>query len=176
MLKSTRTGRGRAGSSLAVSAFFALLASASCNGESGTCATYACINTATFEDSMTIPKGTQQVDVRFCFEGSCDEGIIDLAAPDASVPCARWVPAARPSFGPGTQVCTSRSDDAGTVAVSAIWDDVQKSSVPPEGSKYQLRISEHGSGSVFLDEALSGSYRVTREDICHVCWEGTLKH
>ena len=168
MLKSTRTGRGRAGSSLAVSAFFALLASASCNGESGTCATYACINTATFQDSMTIPKGTQQVDVRFCFEGSCEEGIIDLAAPDASVPCARW--------GWGTQVCTSHSDDAGTVAVSAIWDHGQSSSVPPEGSKYRLRISDHGSSSVFLDEALSGSYRVTREDICHVCWEGTLKH
>jgi hypothetical protein len=129
------------------------------------CAAYACLDAGQLTGTLSLDAHTTQIDVDFCFEQDCRDALIDLTSTDVGIPCGHWE-------GQST-VCLAPSSASGVFDVTATWDHGQASK-PADGSTYELRLSDHQSNAVLLDQTLSAHYVAGPVDNCHDCWGARL--
>jgi hypothetical protein len=126
------------------------------------CEDYACFNHAQLAGALNVDAHTTQIDVHFCFEQDCRDGLIELTAADGSM-YSTWEG--------GSMVCLAPSAASGVYDVTAWWDH-QQAKQPPDGSSYELRLTDHQSNAVLLDQTRTASYVAAPDpDGCHPdCW------
>jgi hypothetical protein len=131
------------------------------------CAAYACANRVGLTGSVVVPKQVTVVDFRFCAERKCNEGSLDLAEQDARSPCASWDLT-------GSKVCLTKPSETESFALKAEYTDFPEREDPPD-VRMQLRLVDHATGDVLLDETRTAraQSRSNDTDECHECWDAT---
>jgi hypothetical protein len=145
------------------------LALAGCDvGMGETCAAYACINNAETVGSFEVPDTVKVVDTEYCSEAGCVEGSVDLSELGAEAACIREY------YSPWEDgICFTRADD-GTLQLSANLTRNDTGTLPPDGERYTVRVVDHDSGQVLLEQTREADYEVTRQDNCHLCWNAQM--
>ena len=137
-----------------------LLSVLGCSSNEGlVCATYACNNRGVLSGTVELSTA-KVVDVRFCEDFDCRDGLIDLESLDNDRACATWQY--------NLQACFFPSAGSGTYAVEAVWGHDE---LLPEGSHtLKLIVTDHTTGAELVSEARAIEYEVTRKDACHLCF------
>jgi hypothetical protein len=144
----------------------AIVVGCSSASETRPCELYACFNHAQLTGALRVDAHTTEIDVHFCFEQDCRDGLIDLTSADGSM-FSGWEGGSIVSLAPNAA--------SGVYDVTAWWDH-QQAKKPPDGSTYELRLSDHESNQVLLDQTLTASYLDgPNPDGCHPdCWGAQL--
>jgi len=157
--------RGQCVAASAVLLLFALLSGGCWSRQ---CAAYECSNGVGLTGNVVVAKEVTVVDFRFCAERKCNEGSIDLAGGNARTPCATWDLL-------GSKVClTNTTGEPGSFALEAESSSFPEREDPPDVS-VQLRLVDHATGDVLLDETRTAKARSSSNntDDCHECWGAT---
>ena len=164
MTNTTGARRARAVAGYTFSALLCALGALSCaDANRSACPTYACINMASLSGDAIWSPEVNQAEFRLCVDDVCRDGSIDLSATDTGDPCAVW--------GLGSHVCLSRSPDSTVVSVDVAW--AFASEIAPHDASVHLVVADHDGGSVLIDETHTASYEISREDVCHRCWQAS---
>lgn len=148
----------------------AALAVAGCDSEADeeACPTYACINDAKLEGRLTVTEAVKVVEAEYCSEAGCVAGTVELEGAETQPACTHdgsepW----------GDGICFTRTAPD-ELELSATLTRTEDGTLPPDGEGYTLRVVDHDSGEVLLDEAREADYEITRQDVCHVCWSADM--
>ncbi len=132
-----------------------------CGDTTEECLNYACANAAHLAGAIDAPPELGLVDVHFCSEGGCNDILVDVVA--EPLQCVRAAP---------SMVCFRPSGSK--LEVDASWSYGESDDPPKNGTVYELRLTNHETGEVLLDQAPKATFRVTREDNCHRCWSAEI--
>jgi hypothetical protein len=132
------------------------------------CPTYACLNGAQLQGTAKVAETVTMVDAEYCSELGCVDGTVDLAAASAEPVCTQQHAA------PYDDAVCFRRSAAGELEVKANLTRAEDGTLPADGERYTLRVVDHDSGEVLIDETRRADYEVTREDTCHVCWSADM--
>jgi len=154
---------GMSSTAFALFSAFAALA----GGCSSMCDLLGCPAGASLSGSVVVAKEVSVVDFRFCAEDTCNEGSIDVAEGNARMPCASWDLT-------GAQVCLTKTSEPQSFALRAVTFKLR--GYDPHDVSVQLRLVDHATGAVLLDETRIAKSSIWRHDECHLCWsaEATL--
>jgi hypothetical protein len=148
----------------AASAVLVLFAALS-GGCSYDCAPYACLNGAHLDGSVAIAQEVAVVDFRFCVDGTCHDGSIDLAQTN---PVSGSLPRACADWGAGS-VCLAETSTPETFTLSAFFNVFGEDEAPHDVT-VRLELIDHMSGGVLLDEKRTAKAGTPSVDSCHFCW------
>jgi hypothetical protein len=162
-----RGGLGRGAVSVLLSLVAAVIVGCSSSSDGRPCPLIGCERGGQLTGALSLGANATQLDVHFCFEQDCRDGLIDLTSADWGA-CSTWEG--------GSRVCLAPSGASGVYDVTAWWDQEQTKQPPPDGSTYELRLSNHESNQVLFEQTLSASY-VTAPDLDGClpdCWGAQL--
>jgi hypothetical protein len=162
MKESSRRARRIAGLKPLLAAWLGF-ATLSC--EAQVCKPYSCSSTASLNGTIEVPDDTSAVDVTFCNKLGCFEGLIDVEqlreTECASGPLADF----------HASVCATRTASS-TLELEASLTGEDTGSVPPDGESYTLKVVDHDSERVLVDEERKADYdALPNQDGCHHCWQ-----
>lgn len=123
--------------------------------EDHACLDYGCLNQIRLHGSVAVPSDVSTIDADYCEESRCQSVRLDLAA---NQPCD--------SYADG--VCLSGTGEARELTV--IWN--RNGAPRPQNKSLSIKLVDHDSGRVLLDEARLMTGRVGDQlDDCHQdCW------
>ena len=137
------------------------------------CAPYGCENGASLSGNVVIAKEVSVVDYRLCvgrrgpidLGSTCKEGAMDLAQVDASTACSLSSPWPRT----GPELCLAKSNDSDTFALKAFSQGFPENEHPPDIT-FEVKLVDHATGRVLLEETRIAKPSMTSHDDCHACW------
>ncbi len=133
-----------------------------------TCLDYACGNGAVLKGTVEVPAETTHLRVKYCSEQDCVQGPVDLGSLMTNTACLGDGPGSG-----GDAVCFTRSSE-GAFEVRAQLTRPDDGTLPADGERYTLEISDEDSSAVLVDEAREADYVTTRRDNCHWCWSAEM--
>ena len=152
--------RGWCGVASAVLFLFAALN----GGCYGTCQAVGCSYPTTLKGSLNFVTQPSVVDTTVCLDHECQSGSLDLRTLDASTPCV--------TGSPGAQICLATTG-ANTFELRFPVSIYASSSHRP--SSIEIKLVEHESGAVLLDESRSPTFGRYDVGDCHFeCWNAEV--
>ena len=130
------------------------------------CAPYDCLNGAHLRGSVVIAQEVTVVDFRFCVDGTCHDGSIDLAQ---TTPVSGSLPEACADWSVRSHICLGQTSTPETFTLSAFFN-VFGEDEEPHDVTVRLELIDHASRSVLLDEKRTAKAGTPSVDSCHNCW------
>ena len=129
----------------------ALLLLGSC--EPHECLDYGCAPQARLHGNVQVPASVKLIDAEYCAADDCKQSELDAAL---TTPCSNFEDA----------VCLSGQGE--TRALDVVWHGGDS----PRNKPYSIKLVDHDTGQVLLDETRSMTGRVGAQlDDCHDdCW------
>jgi hypothetical protein len=120
------------------------------------CPDLGCANTVRLTGTLPAPADINTIDATYCRRDVCKEVTIELAAATGNDCNA-------------TGVCASVSGEV--IQFQAFWLPNE----PPVGEAYRLRLADHATGDLLLDETRKVTAKRSELDECTQCWNAEEK-